>query len=252
MFVFYSHVAAESDDLSVREVTRQGHGPGSFDWNKILRLGHKVVRSLQTLISLVGGVGADLTNPEDRRALAVREILMLDLKELNGLLELDNLLPNEISSISSPALPDHQLWLSLLELGRSLDDLSLRLKEGRPLDPKVSISLLQSNIDCQLVLLWFQVTDDDDADFSFSSPNRRSAARSRPRQTRRMGDDHDLIGLTEASQNYDIPKSVLSKAWRKREGSPGYLRCAETEGRRVYFYREDILNFWRSRKRLKH
>ena len=201
----------------------------------------------------------------------MRENLLRHLKELKGLLELDHhVLPqNErnnppecaISSIDPPALPDYQLlginqevWLSLQELAHSLEDLSLRLEGERALDPKVTIGLLllESNIDCRLFLLQFAVSDDGPDDFVLPSPSRVSAARDTPRQTRKLKGDRALIGLTEASEDYEIPRSVLSKAWKKQEGSPGYLRCAETEGRRVYFYLEDILNFSRSRKRLKH
>ena len=264
-----SRVAAESGSISVRAATHQAHGLGSFPWNKIFELGNKVVRPLQTLISLVGGAGPELVNPSGRRALAVRENLLRHLKELKGLLELDHhVLPqNErnnppecaISSIDPPALPDYQLlginqevWLSLQELAHSLEDLSLRLEGERALDPKVTIGLLESNIDCRLFLLQFAGSDDGPDDFVLPSPSRVSAARDTPRQTRKLKGDRALIGLTEASEDYEIPRSVLSKAWKKQEGSPGYLRCAETEGRRVYFYLEDILNFSRSRKRLKH
>ena len=44
---------------------------------------------MRTLVSLTCGVRAELTTPSDGRALAVRERLIAQVKELTGLLELD-------------------------------------------------------------------------------------------------------------------------------------------------------------------
>ena len=147
MSYFCPLLPSETDGLSDRDSTSQQHGPGSLDWDKIFRFGHRVVESLQTLISLAGGVGAEMTNPSDRSALAVRERLMLQLNELTGLLELDrHILPcNGPSDRSGCAIPstslpgphdlgiNQEIWLSLLKLGRFLKDLSSRLEGGKAL-----------------------------------------------------------------------------------------------------------------------
>jgi hypothetical protein len=67
-----------------------------------------------------------------------------------------------------------------------------------------------------------------------------------PTSGRPARENRELISLSEAAELYDIPKATLSKAARKQPGSFGYLR-SEREGRRVYFYRQDITNFRRSR-----
>ena len=73
-----------------------------------------------------------------------------------------------------------------------------------------------------------------------------------PQSTRGMGleDERTQIGLVEASEFYDIPKSVLSKAAAKNPGTRGYLPSIR-KGRRVFFYREDIQNLSRSREQMK-
>lgn len=73
-----------------------------------------------------------------------------------------------------------------------------------------------------------------------------------PQSTKGMGleDERTQIGLVEASEFYDIPKSVLSKAAAKNPGTRGYLPSIR-KGRRVSFYREDIQNLSRSREQMK-
>ena len=83
-----------------------------------------------------------------------------------------------------------------------------------------------------------------------TAPNPAVPARGTPRQSRRLEDERPQIGLVEASEFYDIPKSVLSKAAAKNPGKRGYLPSIR-KGRRVLFDREDIRNFSRSRKQIK-
>jgi hypothetical protein len=75
-------------------------------------------------------------------------------------------------------------------------------------------------------------------------------ARGTPRQSRRLEDERTQIGLVAASEFYNVPKSVLSKAAAKNPGERGYLPSTR-KGRRVFFDREDIQNFSRSRKQMK-
>jgi hypothetical protein len=84
-----------------------------------------------------------------------------------------------------------------------------------------------------------------------TAPNPAVPARGTPRQSRRLEDERTQIGLVEASEFYGIPKSVLSKAAAKNPGARGYLPSIR-KGRRVFFDREDIQNFSRSRKQMKH
>ena len=83
-----------------------------------------------------------------------------------------------------------------------------------------------------------------------TAPNPAVSARGTPRQSRRLEDERTQIGLVEASEIYNIAKSVLSKAAARNPGTRGYLPCIR-KGRRVLFDREDIQNFSRSRKQMK-
>jgi len=82
-----------------------------------------------------------------------------------------------------------------------------------------------------------------------TAPNPAVPAPGTPRQSRRLEDERTQIGLVEASEFYDIPKSVLSKAAAKNPGARGYLPSVR-KGRRVLFDRKDIQNFSRSRKQI--
>ena len=83
-----------------------------------------------------------------------------------------------------------------------------------------------------------------------TAPNPAVSARGTPRQSHRLEDERTQIGLVEASEIYNIPKSVLSKAAAKNPGTRGYLPSIR-KGRRVFFYREDIQNLSRSREQMK-
>ena len=83
-----------------------------------------------------------------------------------------------------------------------------------------------------------------------TAPNPAVPARGTPRQSHPLEDKRTQIGLVEASEFYDIPKSVLSKAAAKNPGTRGYLPSIR-KGRRVSFYREDIQNLSRSREQMK-
>ena len=83
-----------------------------------------------------------------------------------------------------------------------------------------------------------------------TAPNPAVSARGTPRQSHRLEYERTQIGLVEASEIYNIPKSVLSKAAAKNPGTRGYLPSIR-KGRRVFFYREDIQNLSRSREQMK-
>jgi len=62
--------------------------------------------------------------------------------------------------------------------------------------------------------------------------------------------DQSLIYQANAETFYDIPKSTLSKASKKKPGEVGYLWSGH-KGRRVFYRKEDCERLSRSRKRLR-
>ena len=62
--------------------------------------------------------------------------------------------------------------------------------------------------------------------------------------------DSNLIYQSDASEFYNIPKSMLSKNGRKTPGEPGHL-WSGTEGRRRFYRKADIEKISRSRQKLK-
>jgi hypothetical protein len=62
--------------------------------------------------------------------------------------------------------------------------------------------------------------------------------------------DSSLIYQANASDFYNIPKSVLSKAAQKQPGEPGYLWSGH-DGKRVFYKKADVEKINRSRTKLK-
>jgi hypothetical protein len=138
-----------------------------------------------------------------------------------------------------------------LNLLATVEELSRRLEGRRGERGEVSVGLLANDIDTHLYLLGDELAEAGAVPGSACDASSRHPAASNARQqAKRLEEDRSLIGLTEASELFDIPKSGLSKAAGKAVGVPGHLRC-ERAGRRVFFYREDISNLARSRCKLK-
>ncbi len=66
------------------------------------------------------------------------------------------------------------------------------------------------------------------------------------RQTTNPETDHNMIQLQQASVQFNIPKSSLSKAAKKDKGESGYLASRKVGSAR-YFWKDDLQKFARSR-----
>ena len=62
--------------------------------------------------------------------------------------------------------------------------------------------------------------------------------------------DRNLIYQADGAEFYDIPKSTLSKAARKKPSEPGYL-WSDAKGRRRWYRKADLERLARSRQKLK-
>lgn len=59
--------------------------------------------------------------------------------------------------------------------------------------------------------------------------------------------DPNMIGLAQASFEYNIPRSLLSKGAAKSHGASGFLRSVK-KGHKRYFWKKDLIPLARSRQ----
>jgi hypothetical protein len=94
-------------------------------------------------------------------------------------------------------------------------------------------------------------TDLERVDHTPNGPGQARAAGAVAKQDKRTPEtDQKLIYQADAAEFYNIPKSTLSKAAKKKPSEPGYL-WSDAKGKRRWYRKSDLDKISRSRRRLK-
>ena len=259
----------ERERASRLEVDQAHTEPDLGGWQarcaEIIRVGTRAVKSLGVLISICGPDEKESLSPARQEGRVIRNNLELDLGELKDLLGLDDgeipatrrgeggssgrsfQIAQELTDGCPPDISSNT-WHYLLELRVLLDELSARLKGVARDGRRASVSMMRQDFDDYLLLMKFGPLEEELAPDPTSRQMSGGKAPSSPEL--RPQDDPAMIGLAEAAEFYGLSKSLLSKTAKAPFGAYGHLRCKRV-GRRVYFWREDIINLSKQHKALR-
>jgi hypothetical protein len=258
----------EGGRASRPEVDQAHTEPNLGGWQarcaEIIRVGTRAVKSLGVLINICRPDEKESLSPARREGRVIRKSLELDLGELKYLLGLDDSevpatrggeggssgrsfqVAQELTDGCPPDISSSK-WHNLLKLRILIDDLSDRLKGVAKDGYRTSVSMMRQDFDDYLLLMGGPLYDELEPD---STPRQVLGGKAPSSPELRPQDDPAMIGLTQAAEFYDLSKSSLSKAAKAPNGEYGHLRCKRV-GRRVYFWKEDIIKWSKRLKALR-